>query len=142
MFCFDALCGGSDEEVDLSRRELVEVPADIGDPSILVVSFNHLSRFDAHALGRSGTLRVLDLSGNDLTSLPDLSPLRGLRALKLNENALADLPPSIGALVDLGALWAIGNDLRRLPESIGSLGRLSVLVLSFNAASTDGRAFF
>ncbi|KAH8064139.1 hypothetical protein JL720_12936 [Aureococcus anophagefferens] len=96
--------------VDLSYRSLVAVPA-LNDAALLV---------------------VLDLKGNDLEALPDLSSLRSLRSLIVSQNALAELPASIGQLRRLELLGAHGNDIRRLPESVCDLGELRVLGLGFN----------
>ena len=96
--------------VDLSYRSLVAVPT-LNDAAWLV---------------------VLDLKGNDLEALPDLSSLRSLRSLIVSQNALAELPASIGQLRRLELLGAHGNDIRRLPESVCDLGELRVLGLGFN----------
>ncbi|KAK7241520.1 hypothetical protein SO694_00058211 [Aureococcus anophagefferens] len=96
--------------VDLSYRSLVAVPT-LNDAAWLV---------------------VLDLKGNDLEALPDLSALRSLRSLIVSQNALAELPASIGQLRRLELLGAHGNDIRRLPESVCDLGELRVLGLGFN----------
>jgi len=42
------------------------------------------------------TLVTLDVSSNQLRALPDLSGLGKLEVLKLDNNELGELPPSIG----------------------------------------------
>lgn len=75
----------------------------------------------------------LDLSGLELTVLPpEIGQLKGLRALYLFGNQLRTLPPEIGLLKRLTALFLFQNQLRTLPHEIGQLTTLKVLNLSNN----------
>jgi len=75
------------------------------------------------------TIEALDVSQNELTSLPDLSTLPELRELALNHNQLQQLPPHCwGALMELKLLELSHNRLQALPDGLGAapLARLHV----------------
>ncbi|KAK9269457.1 hypothetical protein L1049_001231 [Liquidambar formosana] len=75
-------------------------------------------------------LRVLNLSGTLITSLPPFPQQGELRALFLrNCRSLEKLPP-LGALSKLQVLDLFGTRLRELPKEIGNLGNLMELNLS------------
>jgi hypothetical protein len=75
----------------------------------------------------------LDLTGNDLTSLPpEIEKLMNLTSLYLSGNDLTSLPPEIGKLMNLTSLYLSGNQLTSLPPEIGKLTKLTTLYLSKN----------
>ncbi|MFO7864636.1 MAG: leucine-rich repeat domain-containing protein [Salinivirgaceae bacterium] len=79
-------------------------------------------------------LEIIDLSGNDLHTLPkELGQLENLRELYLQNNCLATLPDSIVQLVNLEVLDLSYNSLENLPEDFNSLKKLRVLNLNSNA---------
>ena len=76
-------------------------------------------------------LRYLDLSGNELTVLPEcVTGFTGLVWLGLNFNRISRLPDDIGALVNLRRLYLRGNALTELPAGIGKLRALEELDLT------------
>eukprot|EP00741_Cyanophora_paradoxa_P020673 tig00021289_g19954.t1 len=82
-------------------------------------------------------IRVLDLSRNQLTSIPgaELAKLTNLEVLRLDNNKLTALPPEIGRLATLKELYAlsvIDNKLAALPPEIGRLAALKELGVSGN----------
>jgi hypothetical protein len=103
------------------------------------------------------TLEILDLSGNQLTTLPDdLTRFARLRILFASNNPFSELPRVLGRMPQLemvgfkacriacargqpaGALrWLIltDNRVQRLPESMGQCTRLQKLMLSCNQLS-------
>ena len=84
------------------------------------------------------TLKVLNLSYNQLTSLPDsISRLTNLRWLYLSYNQLTSLPESIGRLTNLRWLHLSDNQLTSLPDWIGRLTNLEDLDLSNNQLSEE-----
>ncbi len=83
------------------------------------------------------TVRMLDLSNNQLTTLPEsITKLPSLKRLFLSNNQLITLPESIGDLQSLEILGLGINQLTTLPESIGKLQSLKKLFLGNNHFTT------
>jgi Leucine-rich repeat (LRR) protein len=79
------------------------------------------------------SLQYLDLSENQLTSLPDsIGNITNLTELYLYYNQLTSLPDSIENLTNLTELNLSSNELRSLPDSIGNLKNLTKLALRNN----------
>jgi internalin A len=77
---------------------------------------------------RKAKATVLDLSGLDLTSVPDeLWELTQLEELDIGKNNLKALPQQIGRLARLTKVILDYNNLDTLPESIGTLTKLVIL---------------
>lgn len=81
----------------------------------------------------------LDLSGLRLTELPvELFELVNLQSLVLGryrtavKNAIKNIPPDIGKLINLEVLDLTDNQISELPEEIAQLKKLKRLVLSNN----------
>ncbi|MBI5686863.1 MAG: hypothetical protein HZC54_17485 [Verrucomicrobia bacterium] len=76
-------------------------------------------------------LRYLDLTGNQLTELPDcVTGFTRLVWLGLNFNRIAWLPEEIGALTNLQRLYLRGNGISQLPGAMGNLQALRELDLT------------
>lgn len=104
------------KELNLSRRDLSELPPEIGQLT---------------------KLTFLDLGANQLTALPEsIGKLTNLTSLNLSRNKLNTLPESIGKLINLTTLYLSHNQLTALPESIGNLKHLTSLDLSNNRLKT------
>ncbi|TYJ12406.1 hypothetical protein E1A91_A11G347700v1 [Gossypium mustelinum] len=73
-------------------------------------------------------LKVLYLSGMNLSSLPSISLLGNLRALCLTDCVLGDIA-LFGELKNLEILAILGSDIEMLPEEIGQLTKLKRLNL-------------
>ncbi|WP_248800862.1 dermonecrotic toxin domain-containing protein [Pseudomonas sp. MWU13-2105] len=91
----------------------------------------------ARALSAMQSLEILDLSGNPLGLLPDLSQLHALKVLDLSRTGIAAIPSSLFELPRLEAALLTENAISDLPQSInemsGDLG--SGLDLSGNPLS-------
>nr|KAG5700867.1 hypothetical protein BaRGS_012274 [Batillaria attramentaria] len=68
------------------------------------------------------TLAVLDVSGNQLKTLPlQVCEIKGLVQLLVDNNKITAIPPTIGALSKLCTLSATNNAITRLPACITRL---------------------
>ena len=84
-------------------------------------------------VGRLSALRYLDLSYNQLTSLPaEIGQLTSLESLHLGVNQLTRLPAEIGQLTSLRGFDLSYNRLTSVPAEIGQLTSLRKLYLSDN----------
>lgn len=114
-----------------------------------------LDAFPDAIFGLADTLEVLNLSGNQLDSLPaDLSRLRKLRILFCSDNPFTEVPECLGDCPQLEMVgfkanrirhlpadslppalrWLIltDNQLESLPDEIGNCRRLQKLMLAGN----------
>ena len=114
-----------------------------------------LSEVPAELFDLSETLEVLDLSGNQLSSLPpEFASLRHLRILFLSDNEFVEFPEVLGQCVSLdivgfkanrieniaehalpvGLRWLIltNNRISKLPKSIGRCSKLQKVMLAGN----------
>lgn len=117
-----------------------------------------LSEFPRALFELADTLEILDLSGNQLSSLPaDLPRLHKLRILFASNNPFTELPTVLGQMPAMEMVgfkacriaqvpesslpprlrWLIltDNRMQQLPESIGRCARLQKLMLSCNQLS-------
>lgn len=83
------------------------------------------------------TLIELDLSDNDIETLPDeICLLVSLKKLKLEGNRITRLPTQFPGLYKLEKLYLNNNDLTELPLDIGNMVNLKVrLILLFSPVS-------
>jgi internalin A len=142
-------------QLDLSYRELTELPPEIGRLDKVVAldlcgndlvalppeigALKRLAELDVRhnrlvalppEVGALESLRSLDLRGNRLTSLPlNLARAQGLRSLDLRQNRLKVLPQVLLALTGLEELQLWSNPLVTLPLEIARLQRLTLLNL-------------
>ena len=114
-----------------------------------------LTQFPAEIFSLADTLEVLDLSGNQLSHLPDnFSKLAKLRILFCSENLFDELPAVLGACPELSMVgfksnqisrvsakalpinlrWLIltNNQIESLPDEIGNCVQLQKLMLAGN----------
>jgi len=84
-----------------------------------------LTEFPREILGLADTLEILDLSGGELTALPDdISRLRRLRVLFCSGNRFERLPAALGDCVSLSQIGFRGTGLCEIPgESLPPLLR-------------------
>lgn len=103
----------SDNTINLSSSELIEVPKDI--------------------LGNS-PVTTIDVSNNNLTgSLPgEIRKLTNLEVLNASDNKMTGIPAEIGQLSKLITANFANNNLSGLPLEIGNLSNLETLDLRGN----------
>uniref|UniRef100_A0A4W2HLC6 Leucine-rich repeat and calponin homology domain-containing protein 4 n=1 Tax=Bos indicus x Bos taurus TaxID=30522 RepID=A0A4W2HLC6_BOBOX len=125
-------------QADLSRNRFPEVP----EAACQLVSLEGLSLYHNclrclnPALGNLTALTYLNLSRNQLSSLPPYICQLPLRVLIVSNNKLGALPPDISALGSLRQLDVSSNELQSLPTELCSLPTLRDLNVRRNQLST------
>lgn len=125
---------------DISECGISHVPSGIYSlcrvflKEVLNMSNNYLSSLSGGGnLKDLHLLKVLDISNNSFTALPDeVYLLKGLTEFYINNNQLKKLPSTLCSLEKLKVLSISNNNLRSLPENIGDLIRLQKIVLVQN----------
>ncbi|XP_040828828.1 leucine-rich repeat and calponin homology domain-containing protein 4 isoform X2 [Ochotona curzoniae] len=113
-------------QADLSRNRFPEVP----EAACQLVSLEGLSLYHNclrclnPSLGNLTALTYLNLSRNQLSSLPPYICQLPLRVLIVSNNKLGALPPEVGALGSLRQLDVSSNELQSLPVELCSLPSL------------------
>lgn len=131
-------CGSVARVLDVSHNSLAEVPAAIVCFSViqkLLLNGNLLSD-NSIAWDELTSLRhlsVLSLNQNNLTAVPSaLGALTSLKQLHLANNKLVCIPTEIGLLRELEVLKAQNNRLKTIPTSIGDCVSLVEVDFSCN----------
>lgn len=115
--------------LDLSRKNLTKVPADIFSQQTLTelnLSNNKLEGSLPAEVRLLQELRILDLSNNDFTGLPaEVGQLVKLEVLNLANNKLTGLPLELGNLKSIQKIDLRGNeyakqDLAKIREQLGN----------------------
>ncbi|CAK6444528.1 unnamed protein product [Pipistrellus nathusii] len=125
-------------QADLSRNRFPEVP----EAACQLVSLEGLSLYHNclrclnPALGNLTALTYLNLSRNQLSSLPPYICQLPLRVLIVSNNKLGALPPDISTLGSLRQLDVSSNELQSLPAELCSLSSLRDLNVRRNQLST------
>jgi leucine-rich repeat protein SHOC2 len=121
------------EFLDLHGKPIDGLPADMSPfKSLSQVSLRKtgLSTLPDSVKTISGPLTWLDLGDNKITVFPDPLILARVKTLYLSDNALTELPASIGALSQLTYLNLDRNQIAALPPEIGNLQSLAYLRLN------------
>ena len=120
---------------------LTHVPAKIGDIKTLKVlnlsgnqlSSSSLARLINHLSNNGIALEELNLDGNLLVTLPpEIGQLSSLKKLSLNRNMLTALPPEFRQLSNLEMLNLSMNRFRQYPPEINAIAGLNTLDLGDN----------
>jgi hypothetical protein len=122
------------EVLNISGNQLRDLPHQITKLhklQVLFASDNHFTVLP-EVLGDCPELQVLGFKANRIAQVPAAALPPTLRWLILTDNALEDLPDSLGQRPALQKLMLAGNRLRNLPESLQAAKRLELLRLSAN----------
>jgi GMP synthase (glutamine-hydrolysing) A subunit len=146
------------EELDLSEKNLMFLPANIGkliNLKRLTLNRNHLTHLPAEIgnltklnylaiyggqletlppeIGKLINLTYLAVYGNKLKSLPpEIGNLKWLETLALDNNRLEEICPEIGLLTNVMALHLGFNEITKLPPEIGNMKSLRFAKLLYN----------
>ena len=115
--------------VDLGNRGLLHVPAllpHLPNLTQLTLSHNSLGFLPSH-LSDLVHMRGLRLDHNFLTFLPDLSKMKRLKELRVDNNRLQVLSPWVCKLTELESLYIGRNPIDKLPEAIVNCVKLRTL---------------
>ncbi len=121
--------------LDLSSRDLTELPAEIGQLTQLRILnlHNNLLKSLPPEIIQLEQLRGLGLRNNRFATLtPEIARSQNLTSLDLSFNRLASLPPAVGDLTHLLELFLGNNALETVPAEIGKLTHLKTLRLDNN----------
>lgn len=115
--------------LDLSSEDLEEVPMTLYEAvgryrriTQLFLQFNSLSFLPEGLFLAFPSLTTLNVSGNELETLPDTIGLLQdtMEKLLADDNGLRDIPPSMNQLQRLRVLRLRGNKLSRLDDTFGT----------------------
>lgn len=121
----------------MTRKLSKEEIKDKFDGEELDLSLCNLAKVPVREMASLPKARVVDLSCNNLTTLPDaFCTLRHLVRLDLSKNALTELPTEFGNLNQLKRLDLYSNQLSSLPLSCVDLEQLRWLDLKSNPIQT------
>lgn len=126
--------GGMGEELavlELRNNKIRVIPSALSALSglkVLDVSNNKVETMEEVTLPN---LADLNLSKNNLCAMPNLSGLRSLARLALSDNALTELPASLGTMPSLRTLILDRNKLRSLPDFGGGC-KIASLSVAWN----------
>ena len=110
--------------LNASENQLVAAPqcpaASVGKLDRLYLGENNIRVLDVGALRpAAASLTELLLQGNRLESCPDdISCLTALKALDVSNNDLTTLPPSLGYMSALGKIMVEGNPIRSIRRTL------------------------
>ncbi|MED4384705.1 DUF5011 domain-containing protein, partial [Bacillus mobilis] len=81
-------------------------------------------------------LKILDLSRNSITTIPDNMSFNKLRVLDLSYNKITEVPDSVWELPKLQALLLSNNKIKKIPEQKSKFLDLRILDLANNELET------
>lgn len=110
------------ETLELNGNGVSAIPAGVFKlPKLKRISLqkNNMQNISDTPIGHVSTLQIIDLSNNDLATVPDsIGRLTNLKEIYLQGNSIVSLPDSMGELKSLMILNVDGNDLTTLPVSL------------------------
>jgi hypothetical protein len=122
------------EVLNLSDNQLSSLPRDLPRLHKLKVIFCSDNPFThlPEVLGDCAALEVVGFKACHIADVPAAALPHQLRWLILTDNAVVQLPDTLGQRPTLQKLMLAGNCLRSLPESLAQADRLELLRLSAN----------
>ncbi|XP_018904550.1 leucine-rich repeat-containing protein 57 [Bemisia tabaci] len=103
---------------------------------VLNLSKSRLNEFPSNLKAIQHTLRNIDLSQNQISSIPNyIENFSALKCLTLNNNKIDRIPDEIGNLKKLEVLSLESNRIKNIPTTISALENLKCVRLSENMLS-------
>ena len=126
------------EVLDLSGNALTSLPDDLHRLHRLRVLFASDNRFTAlpASLGRCAQLGMVGFKANRIVDVPAEALPPQLRWLILTDNAIEQLPDTLGHCTRLQKLMLAGNRLQALPATLAGCERLELLRIAANRLPT------
>ncbi|XP_022700519.1 leucine-rich repeat-containing protein 40-like isoform X1 [Varroa jacobsoni] len=118
------------EQLIIRQNKLTSLPQFVRENHLkeLCASFNAIEEFTPEHCETFVVLKILDLRGNKLQSVPEaITNIQGLERLDLSNNDLRSLPYSIGALNHMNSLLVEGNPLRSIRQDILRRGTVHLM---------------
>ncbi|MFA0442303.1 protein kinase [Vibrio sp. 10N.286.49.C2] len=122
------------EILDLSNNQLSSLPNELELFTKLKIVFASNNRFTElpEVLGRCPSLEMVGFKANQITRVSEHSLPQRLRWLILTDNAINELPDSLGERPRLQKLALAGNNLTSLPDTMSKLKNLELVRISAN----------
>lgn len=122
------------EILDLSGNALSTLPDDLPRLTRLRVLFCSTNRFTVlpAVLGGCANLTMVGFKSNSIREVPATALPAALRWLILTDNAIPQLPATIGNCTQLQKLMLAGNQLTELPRELAACTRLELLRIAAN----------
>lgn len=122
------------EVLDLSGNRLTSLPPELSRLQRLRILFCSGNPFTVlpEVLGECPRLEMVGFKSCRLHTVPAAALPAGLRWLILTDNAIAELPTSIGNCTGLQKLMLAGNRLRALPDTMAACTGLELLRIAAN----------
>lgn len=121
----------------MRENKLAECPLEIGtlkNLEILNLSANQLTSIPGEVAGGLENLQELFLANNKIapTLPPEVGVMTKLRILSLSNNKISTLPEEMGSMSQLEEVWICNNSLTMLPESVGGWTNVVEIILIKN----------
>jgi len=133
--CFKSAKKQKVSHLDLSRKEIISVPSEVGTVTTLetlILSKNKITDLPSH-FSQLFYLKFLDLGVNSLTFIPKvIYSLNSLTELHLEHNKITHIDPEISQLTNLEVLNLFANQITVIPEQICSLSNIKKLDFGIN----------
>lgn len=125
------------EILDLSGNQLSELPDDFGQLHKLKIAFfsDNLFTVFPSVLAQCPQLEMIGFKANQIQYIPENAIPPTTRWLILTNNAIEQLPDSIGNCASMQKLMLAGNRLRSLPNTLVHCKNLQLLRISANQLS-------
>jgi Leucine-rich repeat (LRR) protein len=128
-------------ELSLEGKKLVKFPAVVltfKNLHTLNISYNRIDSIPANLFDKCRKLHTLQYAGNGLTELPATVFHPALKVLDVSENNLTSIPDAVSKCSQLEELDMHSNQLSSYPSSSFVLKALKSLILSGNPITTVG----